>query len=124
MLSEIAENLDLRVTSSKHNWDLLWTDHAIEKEQLFRLLDHQKINHFPGMYILARKNLLAKGLTKMKKIRPQCYDFFPQTWTLPSEANELKVYKEQLGSGENKRAFIVKPEASSQGKGIKITLET
>lgn len=61
--------MNFRVTSNKTNWDLYWTDYAIEKEQLFRLLDHQKINHYPGMYILARKNCLAKGLMRMRKSR-------------------------------------------------------
>jgi tubulin polyglutamylase TTLL6/13 len=28
---------------------------------------HQRTNHFPGMYAMARKNLLAKNLLAMQK---------------------------------------------------------
>jgi len=46
---------------------------------------HQKINHFPGMYALSRKNLLAKNLMKMRKKSPEEYNYFPLTWTLPGD---------------------------------------
>lgn len=49
------------------------------------LLAHQKVNHYPGMYALARKNFLGKNLMKMKKVHPDDYNFFPQTWMLPSD---------------------------------------
>lgn len=48
---------------------------------------HQKINHFPGMYTLSRKNYLARNLIKMEKKYPNDYNFFPKTWVLPSELN-------------------------------------
>lgn len=59
------------------------------------------------MYVLARKNLLAKNLINMQKALPDHYDFFPPTWILPADA---KNFREQFN---NKRAktFIVKPES-------------
>lgn len=39
----------------------------------------QKINHFPGMYTLARKNNLAQNLNLMQKYFPDEYNFFPET---------------------------------------------
>jgi tubulin polyglutamylase TTLL6/13 len=44
-----------------------WTDWAVPPEVLMKMEHHQKINHFPGMYTLSRKNLLAKNLMKMRK---------------------------------------------------------
>jgi tubulin polyglutamylase TTLL6/13 len=44
---------------------------------------HQKINHFPGMFNLARKNLMGRYLMKMRKKFPNDYSFFPLTWMLP-----------------------------------------
>lgn len=70
------------------------------------------------MYILARKNNLAKQLCKMKKGYPKEYNFFPKTWTLPSQINE---FKEWLKKSRKDRVFIVKPEASCQGRGIFLT---
>jgi tubulin polyglutamylase TTLL6/13 len=46
---------------------------------------HQKINHFPGMFNLSRKNLMGRYLMKMRKKFPQHYSFFPLTWMLPVE---------------------------------------
>jgi hypothetical protein len=38
---------------------------------------YQRTNHLPAIYILARKNLLAKNLIMMQKAMPELYDFFP-----------------------------------------------
>ena len=139
----------------------------------------QKVNHFPGMFTLSRKNYLASNLNKMRKIFPENYDFYPQTWSLPSESadiinqfqiphnqsfievpnqpnksikglknnpkvkkndeltdnnimstNNIKQYQGGLGQSiiyfigqtsfeeRKKPIFILKPQASSQGKGI------
>lgn len=45
----------------------------------------QKINHFPGMAEICRKDLLARNLNRMSKLFPKDYDFSPRTWLLPIE---------------------------------------
>lgn len=45
----------------------------------------QKINHFPGMTEICRKDLLARNLKRMQKIYPREYNIFPRTWCLPAE---------------------------------------
>eukprot|EP00826_Nyctotherus_ovalis_P032525 TRINITY_DN2620_c0_g1_i1.p1 TRINITY_DN2620_c0_g1~~TRINITY_DN2620_c0_g1_i1.p1 ORF type:complete len:119 (-),score=22.75 TRINITY_DN2620_c0_g1_i1:22-378(-) len=73
---------------------------------------HQKVNHFPTMYCLTQKNNLARNLMRLCKVLPKDFAFFPQTWLLPYEWHEFrKEVKED-------DVFIVKPEASCQGKGI------
>ena len=69
------------------------------------------------MVAISRKNQLARNLTRMKKAFPKEYNFFPQTWLLPSEYTELR---KKFGSNR-KTVFIVKPEASCQGRGIFLT---
>lgn len=69
------------------------------------------------MYALARKNLLAKNLIAMQKYYPKEYGFFPKTFLLPAD---LKAFKEQFNHRKAK-TFIIKPEASCQGKGIFLT---
>ena len=81
---------------------------------------HQKINHFPGMYILARKNMMAKNLMRMRKKCPEEYNFFPLTWTIPLEYQEFKAYFDTKPKGKA-RTYIAKPECMSQGKGIFLT---
>jgi tubulin polyglutamylase TTLL6/13 len=68
------------------------------------------------MYSLTRKNWLAKGLMKMRKRFADEYNFFPLSWVLPSDLNEFKAYSKKKNS-----IFIVKPEASCQGRGIFLT---
>ena len=48
----------------------------------------------------------------MQKIFPSEYNFFPKTWVLPGDYSD---FKSQINK---KKIFIVKPEASSQGRGI------
>lgn len=108
-----------RVSTDPENpkFDLWWTDGAVEPEKLARMKPYQKINHFPGMYALARKNFLARNLTKLRKVFPGDYDFYPLTWVLPAEFADLKTY-----SMKNiKSTYIVKPDASCQGRGIFLT---
>jgi len=110
--------MNYKLTSEPEvEWDVLWTDNAVQPETLARMQPFQKINHFPGMYSLARKNHLARHLMRMKKAFPKNYKFFPQTYLLPAEYSE---FKNQFSSGGPK-VFIVKPEASCQGRGIFLT---
>jgi len=88
------------------------------------MLPYQKINHFPGSYQLGRKNLLYRNLGRMKKYLPNEYDFLPKTWILPQQFEELKSYMDAClfeNTTQPKPVLIVKPEASSQGKGIYLT---
>ena len=86
---------------------------------------YQKINHFPGMYSLARKNHLARHLAKMYKYFPSQFKYFPRTWVLPAEITDFRLqfnFKQEKAGGNNGKkkvkTFIVKPEAGCQGKGI------
>ena len=55
----------LRVQEEESDeFDILWSDAGIPAERLQKLKPYQRMNHFPGMYILARKNNLAKNLSK------------------------------------------------------------
>ena len=73
-------------------WDVAWCDVAPPLDRFSKIKPYQKINHFPAMFQIARKNYLARNLKKMKKQFPKDYKFFPKTWLLPSEANELKMF--------------------------------
>jgi len=56
----------------------------------------------------------------MQKKFPEDYNFFPQTWVLPSEFSEFRKQFDNLSKNKRK-TFIVKPEASCQGRGIFLT---
>lgn len=97
-------------------WDLMWTDSAISNDLLKKMNRYQKVNHFPGMYAISQKNYLATNLNKLQK-KFQCdYNFFPKTWVAPIKQIDLKMFLHSSTS-----YFIVKPEASCQGRGIFLT---
>jgi len=97
--------------------DVYWQDAALPPEVLSTLKSYQRINHFPGMYAIARKDHLAKNLKAMKQMFPDQFKFFPPTWCLPRDLNDLK----SQFNAKRAKTFIVKPENNCQGRGIFLT---
>ena len=97
--------------------DIYWQDSAITSDTLAQFKSYQRVNHFPGMYAVARKDHLGKNLKAMKNMFPGHFNYFPPTWVLPRDFNDLKLQF----SGKRSKTFICKPEASSQGRGIFLT---
>lgn len=54
---------------------------------------------------------------RLQQVFPEEYNFFPPTYNLPED---FKEFLSQINNKRN-RTFIVKPEASCQGKGIFLT---
>uniref|UniRef100_A0A5K3F6D2 SAM domain-containing protein n=1 Tax=Mesocestoides corti TaxID=53468 RepID=A0A5K3F6D2_MESCO len=77
----------------------------------------QKINHFPGMSEICRKDALARNMNRMLKLFPKEYNIFPKTWILPADWGDLQQYARQ----KKNRTYILKPDTGCQGKGIWIT---
>jgi tubulin polyglutamylase TTLL6/13 len=75
----VAKNIyKMKLThNDDEDWDICWQDGAVQCEKLTKMKPYQRINHFPGMYALARKNHLAKNLGRMHKQFPDDYKFFP-----------------------------------------------
>jgi len=107
----------LSYEEESEEWDLFWTDSAVQPEKLAKMRHYQRINHFPGMYLISRKNYLAYNLGKLRKLFPNDYNFFPKTWVIPCDLSDLKSF---MLSKKNPYV-IVKPEASCQGRGIYLT---
>ena len=119
IIETVVDELGWTTTESrkKQNWDIMWTDNHIEVHDLFRLNVQQKISHYPAIYVLAKKNFLGRGLMRMAKAFPQEYNFFPPTWTLPSDLGEVMRFDSQC-EPDSKPIYIFKPDAGCQGKGI------
>ncbi|XP_075362643.1 LOW QUALITY PROTEIN: tubulin polyglutamylase TTLL13-like [Mycteria americana] len=77
----------------------------------------QKINHFPGMIEICRKDLLARNLNRMLRLFPEEYNIFPRTWCLPADYGDFQAYRR----ARKNRTFICKPDSGCQGRGIFIT---
>jgi len=102
----------------KEGWNLFWTDMSVSAERAMKMNHLQRINHFPGMHEIARKNGLARNLNKIAKaLPPGAFNFYPKTWILPSEAGDL--YKQ--AQDKKVRTYICKPSKGCQGNGIFLT---
>ena len=96
---------------------LHWYTGTIKNQVYQGLNKYQRINHFPKSSELTRKDLVSENINRMRSMFSQHYDFYPKTFTLPKEhaltVEEMERCPEQW--------WIVKPSASSQGRGIYFT---
>lgn len=106
-----------------YDWEIFWGDIncfiADNGFQHGKMVESQRINHFPRNYELCRKDLMAKNLKRMKRNAAKtggdvdAWDFFPQTYTLPIDWG-LFVEEHKARGG----VWIAKPVGRAQGKGI------
>ena len=100
--------------SNKNNWSIMWHGGVVKSHVYQSLTKYQKINHFPRTHEITRKDLMFKNIARMQALHgSRNFGFIPKTYILPQEAGELE-YEMSNYSG----LWIVKPTASSQGKGI------
>ncbi|XP_038049543.1 tubulin polyglutamylase TTLL7-like isoform X2 [Patiria miniata] len=102
------------------NCFVFWSDTAPPSEQISQLKSYQRINHFPGMGEICRKDSLARNMAKMVRAHPDEYNFVPRTWIFPSEYNTFQNYFQDLKKRKKHRTFIVKPANGSMGNGISL----
>ncbi|XP_061384346.1 tubulin polyglutamylase TTLL5 isoform X1 [Danaus plexippus] len=97
-------------------WTLFWSTNLTPFEVLRSLTTMQKVNHLPRSYELTRKDKLFKNIEKMQYFRGlKHFDFIPTTFLMPNEYKELCTTHYRT-----KGPWIVKPAASSRGRGIYI----
>ncbi|XP_039312801.1 tubulin polyglutamylase TTLL5 isoform X3 [Solenopsis invicta] len=106
----------IEVPINATDYNVLWMGSHPKPDVLRNLLPYQKINHFPRSYEITRKDRLYKNIEAMQRSKGlRNLDFIPQTFLLPTEARELiSAHLRYRGP------WIVKPKASSRGRGIYI----
>lgn len=102
-----------RTTGS--GWNVLWGRH-LKEEEFMRLNPYQKVNHFPGTWALGRKDRLARNMARMQREFGDHFDFHSHTYILPADRLKLKSEME----ADPKTLWILKPCASSCGRGIRV----
>ncbi|XP_028027681.1 tubulin polyglutamylase TTLL13-like [Bombyx mandarina] len=116
-IRKVASAFGMREVSEEDAWNFYWTDMSVSVERAKEMKRFQRINHYPGMLEICRKDLLARNLNRMQKIYPKDYNFFPKTWCLPADFGEALNYSKT----RKNKTFIIKPECGSQGRGIYLT---
>jgi tubulin polyglutamylase TTLL5 len=103
--------------TSNTNWTIMWHGGPLKSNQYQTLTKYQKVNHFPRSHEITRKDLMYKNLAKMQSIHgARVFDFVPKTFIMPQDAGQLEYEMNLMET-----TWIVKPSASSQGKGIFLT---
>ena len=96
-----------------------WCDAAVGWVRVSRLMNYQRINHFPGLEVLALKSNMSTILNRLQKVFPREYNFSPRSWNLPMHAEQFRAHcASPRGEG---KTWIFKPSGGSFGRGIVIT---
>ncbi|NWI25797.1 TTLL5 polyglutamylase, partial [Sula dactylatra] len=102
------------VHPNSSDYNLMWTGSHLKPYLLRSLTDIQKVNHFPRSYELTRKDRLYKNVSRMQLAHGfKTFHILPQTFILPTEYQDFcNTYSKDRGP------WIVKPVASSRGRGV------
>uniref|UniRef100_A0AAR2JFZ7 Tubulin--tyrosine ligase-like protein 5 n=1 Tax=Pygocentrus nattereri TaxID=42514 RepID=A0AAR2JFZ7_PYGNA len=104
------------VHPNSNDFNLMWTGSHLKTYLLRTLQDFQKVNHFPRSYELTRKDRLYKNIQRMQQTHGfQNFHIVPQTFVLPAEYQE---FCSEYYFCKDKGPWIIKPVASSRGRGI------
>ncbi|XP_063284061.1 tubulin polyglutamylase TTLL7 isoform X2 [Pelobates fuscus] len=117
----IEEMLYVKARDDDETANIVWNDCAVQHEKITELRNYQRINHFPGMGEICRKDCLARNMTKMIKCQPQEYNFVPRTWIFPAEYTQFQTYVKELKRKKKTKTFIIKPANGAMGHGISLT---
>ncbi|KAI9337992.1 tubulin-tyrosine ligase family-domain-containing protein [Obelidium mucronatum] len=95
------------------DWNLFWCNGKMEPHDFRTLNKYQKINKFPRMSEMCRKDKLYLNISRMKQVHgDRHFDFIPHTFLLPQEYDMF--YTQYLRTGGR---WIVKPVNATMMKG-------
>ncbi|XP_064626270.1 tubulin polyglutamylase TTLL7-like isoform X2 [Lineus longissimus] len=121
IVRQVVERAGYIVTKDDDiNSFLIWVDSFVSTDRIAEMKPYQRINHFPGMGEVCRKDCLARNMFKMAKAHPEEYNFVPKTWILPSEGTAFMTYARELKKKKKNKTFIVKPANGAMGNGIQL----
>ena len=109
-------------TPTRPTFNIFWSGSRVKPALLLGLNEYQKVNHFPGTHEITRKDRLARTLLAAREVHGSAaYGFVPVTYVLPADTEALLEHMRELEHTSGERAaWIVKPSASSRGRGISI----
>jgi len=116
VLKRLLEDHGFAPATSPAAANILWCGGHVKADLLLSLNAHQKVNHFPRTVELTRKDYLVRTLGALReRCGSSAYEYLPTTFVLPAEADALFA-----AMARERSAWIVKPIASSRGRGISL----
>ena len=110
--------------TESNEWNMLWTSQSVKPYMYESMNEYQKINHFPMSSELTRKDRLCENVVKMQeRFGKETFNILPDSYILPDEFADFYSHFHNLRSKEQTNMWIIKPQNSSQGKGIYIVSE-
>ena len=114
------ESAGMQYTPDNQFFSVLWAKRATP-EILAVIAPHQRINHYPGTWLIGRKDSLHKLLASMRRqFRGNHFDIAPMSYLIPQDLALVEADVKEHSEQGVAPTFIVKPCASSCGKGIKL----
>lgn len=98
-------------TNDNRKWNASWGRQYQQREYML-CQSWQKINHWAGAFLMGRKDHFNTRMQELKERIKEKMDFYPESYLLPQQEEELEKH------WKDHRLWIVKPSASSRGKGI------
>ena len=122
----LVDNGFLESISNNKEFTMYWSSGNVKQNIYLGLKSFQRVNHFPKSFEITRKDLLYKNISKMNAsfTNKNYFDFVPQSFILPGEyafLDEVFNIIIQAIQKDPLQIWIIKPVASSQGRGIFVT---
>lgn len=101
--------------------DIFWHAVSFEDTPCIPFNKNIRINKFPGMVQIVRKQSLTCAIRRLQRLFPEDFQFYPRSWNIPEEYPQLVCDHDIFaadGRNKDKFWFIFKPDDASQGSGI------
>jgi tubulin polyglutamylase TTLL4 len=98
-------------TTDTECWNASW-GRQYSMNQYADCQSWQKVNHFAGAFLMGRKDNLHARMQELKSRVGDFASFYPESYLLPAQLSELSA------RWHSHPIWIMKPSASSRGRGI------
>jgi len=114
VVRKILANSHIDLVDSGRGWIGYFGKH-LKGQNYRKMRQGQKVNHFPGCFVLGRKDRLWRTISRyIAKFGHSEFGFIPTTYILPRDRRLLRENWKQ------NETYIMKPAASARGIGIKL----
>lgn len=98
-------------------WDLFWRSGRFTMAEYAMASMQKRMNHLPKTTGITKKDALLRNLRRMRNLHGSVFNFFPDTFILPTEYASMVRWVDGLTEAD-RPIWIVKPTDSSQGRKI------